>query len=695
MLLWPICLWLSLFLPFLSGQIVLNKDSTSNYAFAKYFWNNVLNGVWPLWEPFVNFGRPFIAVTSGFLNPISSLIPIQVVFGADYYHAYLVYLAIYFITGCLGFYLLVKEIYKEEFIAFIAYILIMFSGFGPMLFNQVNILLLFVPAVWFFYCLMRFLTNPSKAALHGTVFWGMMIAVSYMPFYFATLLTIIIFLAVVLFFKYLKGFFSSFFSYFQRNGLNAFFVFFAIAIALLPLVLLKMNADSGTFISPARQECNIWSKDFDQCASGLQMTYELAGTGGTFAQRVGVRDLIGHLDKRHYGSDDFYYIPFAALLMIFFAAFTAINRVRLLILLTAAAIFIISMGNATPFYKVAYQCFPLFHCFRNLFFFMSFLIPLIILFAVGQAQAALQSARGITMFRAILPMSILIFAVVFLLRVSSDILLSTWVVLILGSLLAILYCLNMIDVRRGAGFILLMVVIIIEPIEVFTHFSERFSNLSCSLPASHVKPEFAFIRAERDKDEVNCSIYHGWCRGYEVFWYDMLLKDNLLLPNALPDYISRYFVRYLRATSSDASALLYLKHKVVVYATGDKLIILKTEGYRGSSVDTSALLTVEEKNIRAASFDMNSVSFDVDFKKERLFVYNDNYDKNWKAYIDGKSANIYRVNEAFKGVLVGPGHNRVLFVYEPFGGTLIMWAIFFFIYFYFGYCLYCWFKKEP
>ena len=678
MLIWPILLWLLLFLPFLTGHIVLNKDTNANYAFVKYFWNNILNGVWPLWDPFLYYGRPYIATsTCGVLNPLSALVPLQVILGIDYYHAYINYLVFYFILGCLGFYLFVKEVFKENFIALISFILVLFSGLGPMLFNQVYIILLFVPAAWFFYCLVIFLKNFSQKSFMGLVFCTMMAVISYVPFYLITVLMVTILFWAVLFSKDLNHSFKAMLSFFIKNKLNVFLTIVSIGIVLLPLFMLKINSDSGVFISPARQECDVWNDKLEQCASGFQMTYIQAGTTGTFSQRVGVSELIGHLDKRHYGLDTFFYIPFSAIFMIILGAFTCINRVRILILMVALSIFFISIGNTAPYYAVLYKIFPLFHFFRNLFFYLSFLIPLILLFAVGQFQATLNEIRIVKKGSKVLLAMMLIFVTALLLLLLNDVLLSSWITLIVLTMITILTYLNKLDVRRGVGFIALMFALVIEPIEVFMHYTERFNGLVCTLPASHTKPEFSFVRYNRDMNEINCSIYHRWCEGYGIYWYDMALKDNLILPNSSPDLISLNLLHFLRSSTTDQQSLDYLKNKVIIYDKSKHGVQLK------------------EPTLKVNHFDVNSVTFELHLTTNAYFVYNDNFDPNWEVTVNGQRAVLHKANMSFKGVMITPGYSKITFVYSPLGGTTIMWGIITFIYLFLGYCIFIWIRKEP
>jgi hypothetical protein len=52
-------------------------------------------------------------------------------------------------------------------------------------------------------------------------------------------------------------------------------------------------------------------------------------------------------------------------------------------------------------------------------------------------------------------------------------------------------------------------------------------------------------------------------------------------------------------------------------------------------------------------------------EREGLLVLTDNYDRNWRATVDGKKAEVVPVNYLFRGVKVSPGDREVNFYYYP------------------------------
>ena len=62
----------------------------------------------------------------------------------------------------------------------------------------------------------------------------------------------------------------------------------------------------------------------------------------------------------------------------------------------------------------------------------------------------------------------------------------------------------------------------------------------------------------------------------------------------------------------------------------------------------------------------SSVRVDVEMACRGLLVVSDNWYPGWHAYIDGNPAEIWKVNTALRGVVVGPGRHTVTMNYRPF-----------------------------
>src|ERR1700722_942921 len=106
----PFALWIFLMRDFLFGRIPVNMDTNTIYGVTKFYFNNVLNGVIPLWEPFISLGRPFYAISiCNLFNPVTQIVPLLKLAGINYANAFVIYMLVYFLIGCIGFYFLSLE----------------------------------------------------------------------------------------------------------------------------------------------------------------------------------------------------------------------------------------------------------------------------------------------------------------------------------------------------------------------------------------------------------------------------------------------------------------------------------------------------------------------------------------------------------------------------------------------------------
>lgn len=64
-------------------------------------------------------------------------------------------------------------------------------------------------------------------------------------------------------------------------------------------------------------------------------------------------------------------------------------------------------------------------------------------------------------------------------------------------------------------------------------------------------------------------------------------------------------------------------------------------------------------------FTENELSFSVNAPTGGVLIVGDNYDRNWKVYVDNQATQIYRVNLNMRAVIVPPMSSNVRFVYAP------------------------------
>jgi hypothetical protein len=718
----PFLFWMFLFKDFLSGKTILNADTLANYVFVKYYLNNLLNGVVPLWEPFVFLGRPFVYIlNAGLMNPLIYLIVFLKTLGVDYNQAYLIYLAVYYFVGLVGFYLLAKRLFQNEFYAFCAYILLLFSGMGSMLFNQFGILMVFFPAVWFFYFLFSFIHSSQRCYFLGIFFTLLLMTGSCYPFYFLTLFLIFLIFVSALFPKNVFKAFSDIFSFIKNNKLLTGGCCLAFIIAVTPLMLYALNDKGGEFISPTRhhRDCLI---NLEDCFQGSVMKYSDTAYLGTLNERMEMTRLFSHLNKAPYDMDSFFYIPFICYALIFISFFTVFDRQRLLLLGLIFIILLLSFGAYAPVYRLFYEHIFYFKYFRNLFFFMAFLIPLIILFSIAQFKAIIE--HRINFPQRHIPLSIGIvltgLAFFFILKNQGDILPSSyWTLIGTCALFSFLFYSAVFKNKILFG-LLFMFLALLEPNEVFSYYQFNARYTQCDVPNKHVVPTFSFIRPRHNEKPPTCPYFEARDFNFES---NMTFQDSdgyipkfpgdivsswayLMYLNATPETIDRYihhkFVAYdyvmpwsdipeIKRGQAFVSALENNKNLAFISTDEVPLSFSKTETFPKEDKSIATIISSQNDHFQVIHFDVNSLKLSTNFPQRKFLVYNDVYSKAWSVYINGKRDLVYRANIAFKGIWVPAGKNAIEFRYDPAGGqwiylleagTIFLFFIFTFISFY-------------
>lgn len=706
-ILFSFVLWVFLFRHFISSDIAISIDTNTNYAVTKYYFNNLLNGLIPLWDPFLYLGVPFGFIgTCGVINPITYLIVILHYLGMNYYESYLIYLVVYYFVGLIGFYLLSKSLFKDKLVAFISYLLFLFSGAGASIFNQIYMLLIFVPAVWFFYFLINFGRFFQKSHFLGLTFMAMLIFVSYIPFYFSTLFLIFLISFCCIYRQSkLKDFSRGFLNFIQRNKAVFLLCILSVCISLIPLFLYKSLNSSGDVVAPSRHCDFVGLKDcFEITLHGSpQMSYPEA-CSGSLGWRMSFRSLFSHLDKLSYAPDALFYLPIFSYILIFISLFTIFSKRMLLFISVGFFIFLIALADVTPLHRFLYTHVFYFKYFRNFFFFMVYLMPIIALLSANQLKSMLELKSNSLKEKH--NMLILIFVLhffffVFLIK-QGDIIITSYITVFGSMLFFTLYFAGYLKGRKSYVVIGLFLLCVLQPFEVFNAYSRHAAEFTCNLPSRHVYPQFSFKRPSK-KVADNCLVYKH-IPEYSEFWHDMTMEDSTGHIGR-PGSLARWTFA-LSGMIDDRLLMDYARNKFVVYDEVEYLDELQKESigqisnafkeHENKSFISSASVSFENnerltnpkafvlsgnsENFRVLQFDANSLKLLTNFSARKFLVYNDSFTSYWKVFINGKSDKIYRANIAFKGVWLPPGKNIVYFKYESPGGE----GIYIFVTIYFG-----------
>ena len=128
--------------------------------------------------------------------------------------------------------------------------------------------------------------------------------------------------------------------------------------------------------------------------------------------------------------------------------------------------------------------------------------------------------------------------------------------------------------------------------------------------------------------------------------------------------------RYLKGTS-----------QVVENKTGAVMAQL----YIQSGEEHPEIVLENSRRVNVQGFSVNSLTVRTNFDSRKFLVYNDNFQKGWRVFIDGKPSRLWRANIAFKGVWVPAGEHTISFRFGTPAVYLmkfIMISIFYFIFVY-------------
>ena len=126
----PIVLWFFIFGSYFLGQPCMTRHGMDYYHIIKYFMDNLIHGSFPLWDPFRSWGSPD-AFDNRFIGEYNPFLWLYVIFskmGIPLYLSFIYYAMLYYLVGVIGFYFLAKRIFQDKNLAWISFVLLLFSS---------------------------------------------------------------------------------------------------------------------------------------------------------------------------------------------------------------------------------------------------------------------------------------------------------------------------------------------------------------------------------------------------------------------------------------------------------------------------------------------------------------------------------------------------------------------------------------
>jgi len=687
--LFPFSIWAYFRKGFLLGEFSFVGDNQQYFFWLQYYLYNIIRGVYTRWNPFFAWGT-FDNIDTriiGDCNPFLQLINIFNSVGISFYHSLILYLFFYYFLGLLGFYFLAKSLFKDKFLAYLSFILLMFSSLGAAIFQQMQILFLYVPGVWFFYFLVGFAQTQHRKYLLGMSFACMILVTTYMPFHFLTIFSAFVFFYTIFYFKGLINFLKNGGIFLGKNKALAIFCIFSVCCAMAPSLTWYFEAKDPHYIMRYERE--------SEGAHSSVVSIEGVNLSSLFNE-TSFPELFSDLDL---GNQQFAYFPIFVFILLLLAVINKGGRRQALLLCMGTLIFLIGSADVTPVHAFLYRHIFFFKLFRNYFYFLPFLIPIVILFAVDQFRILLnytpRNKRDLIALLALIGILHLGFA--FFLYRLGNIIGTSYFTIMASCLFFMLYFLKHLP-RRSllfmAGF---FVIVITQPIQVNYHFKHLYGGPSERYTDNIRQPHFSFIRPLKGESLNEDQAMHGRIkimedmsgfvkRGYfGTSWsYDLYQHmDHAILKN----YVQNKFVVYDSVKFVDENNF-DMKRLTQAFKEEENLAFVhlplnaKDAVSKGKEGSHGEVIRKNSDQFQILKFDLNEIKFKTNFSSRKFVVYNDSYHPRWKAFINGKEERIWRSNVAFKGIWLEPGENVVYFRYgNPLHNQFFVFLAGFFVVF--------------
>jgi hypothetical protein len=652
----PCLVWMFLMRDFVFGKIPVNMDTNTIYGVAKFYFNNLINGVVPLWEPFVGLGRPFYALSiCNLFNPFTLIMPLLKLAGMNYAAAFTAYMVVYFFIGCAGFYLLALRILKDRSLAYLAFLGILFSSLGASMFTQFTFLEMIVPSIWFFYFLLGFAAEPKEGNFLALTFCFMVLISSYLPFYFLAVFLCFVVLFILLYARDAGNFYAIFLRFLGRHWRLSLGCAAGILLAAGPLLAYKVLDAGQDVVAPGRHCQYASAQECYDRTMGRQggMSYDEITRSGTLGERLDAQYLFGHLDKITYGSDSLLFLPVWIYVLLGLSIFLRLTRLTVLLSGMAVLVGLIACGQASGLHGFLYRHIFFFAYFRNLFFLGAFLVPIVILLALHQLKLLLDiKPQDFSARKAVITMVVIGHGLLFLyLMHFAGVPAASYLTLGASAAALALYYSGIFRFSGAVWTGIFTAVLVLQPAWILHAYAQNAGEFAGVLPSMHVRPVFSWVRPM--KAAVNSSRIYQFVH-YEDFWYDMSMTDA---PPTVgfPQSAARWTFD-LSEHTPPAVLASYAQYKIV---------LVDDSGGPGRP------LPGPNPELSVDYFDVNTLRMTSHFSRPQTVVYNDSYTSSWKAYVDGRPSELIRANGAFKGVKAPAGEHQLEFSYHPPGGRWV------------------------
>lgn len=672
--------WLFMYRGFLDGTFFPSMETTPQYFYTLYFTDCLSRGIFPLWDPYHNWGGPdnIDPLWVGLYNPFFLLIIVFRAIGIGAPSAYALCMLLYVLAGVAGFYLLCRQLMKDTTPALLAAAALLFSSLSIIPFLTIWPQLIFTPIVWFLYFLVIFCkaanNNGRRMAAIGITFCSMIIVSTYIPLFaltfFCCLLLGFLFCAPRQTFSFL----GTILSFVRQNALVCVFLLGSFLLACVPIVRWYLSSkDPGFLMDIARGG----TSDGPSGISLIGLNLNTIWGEGSWMELFSDQEI---------GAQLYTQVSFTIFFFLSLALPMAVPALWRALFVAAFLLLLFLSANVFPLHRWAYEHIFFVRFFRNYFYLAPCLLASLIILALLPLKTALTSPPAQRLCRLAWTAFLVVLWIGFFNRFSNVSPASYLTAAILLPVLSLLLF-DIFPFNSRAARCLLLSVIIIQPATVF--FPDFFSNFYSRQPQKEFfgqNNQISYTRPDRDNDPYRRAAHvtekmarddSGFSeQGYMGSAYAHALLTHIPYP-VLQSYVKNKFVLYDRVEYSDPDKPDW--QKLAHSLTGESSIAIadSAQGAGGNRQPgaRAEILSQDSPGFEVTAFDVNKIIIQTDFSADKFLVYNDNYHPGWRAYIDGKKSPLYRANMAFKGLWIPEGKHTLKLVYGAWWEPLLNWSL--------------------
>jgi len=674
-------IWIVCFRGFVFDKLSLTSDALAYFEHFKFFTDALEQGIYPLWDSSKHSGLPveFFLRRIGSFNLLFFLIIILKKIGLPYRLAYLFFLSFYYFLGLIGFFVIANRIFKNFFIAFTAFLLLMFSSLGTRLFDS-YIILTVTPLIWFFCFLILFTQDPKKHTLLGMTFTLMILLTTYIPFYFINILLSFLICFSLFYFNQLQQILKRSLVFFNKKKIFTFMCLICFLFSLMPGILFYIEGGKGEIVIPKRG------------VKHEEMRDHMVKVDIDTIEDWGVVEDIGYsVASPDYRDFNFaiVYVPNFIFIILLLGLLSKINKRLVFYMVWGIGLFLITSPHA-QIYRFLYEHIFYFKYFRNLHFFVwLILLPVFILFTCEQLRLFMDKKERVfgKRFHTLIYIFVIHFGFLGYEYFQGMAIVTTYLVIGLSLGFFILQELNYLKNRKIISYFIL-ILIILQPIEVFHYLNVNSPKSAQVYPYESNYLMLNILTRSEMEDAPNLNrvidLKEDATSKRSISMYMGLKWFQTLIDHIDYDVYNNYtisklwFYDHVEKEKKDGSDFARIesawnKRQNVAFVPSHYDGLLHNES---KNPPVNAQIVLKDLNqLEVGDFSYNYVTFKTNLKNKKFLVYLDGYHSGWHAYIDNEEVPLWRANIAFKGIWIPAGEHVVHLRFGHWWQYLLNWSL--------------------